>query len=119
MKIATLVPLLLAAAAVGNVLPPAVEPDASPHAEAIRLVMEKRADEIRALEAAIDGKEDAWWFDTLDRSWTAKRPVGPGMLDTTHFFSVTYSIDGKVVGTWSVNTRFDVVGRPGESVRID
>ena len=86
----------------------------SPHADAIRLVMELRADEIAKLDPP-----DAAWHDTHARTWTAKRPFGPGVLDTTHYFEVTYAIDGKVVATWMVNTRFHQVGGAGESVRIE
>jgi hypothetical protein len=91
-----------------------VSPGDSPHAQAIGLVMRTRADEIRQLDNA-----QRWWHDTQDRSWSAKRPVGPGVVDSTHYFEVNYAIDGKIVGSWSVNTRTEQVAAPGEPFRID
>ena len=69
-------------------------PDESPHAAAIRLVMTSRRDEIQKLDQSPD-----WWHDTKERIWSAKRPFGPGVVDSTHYFQVSYSIDGRVVGT--------------------
>src|SRR4249919_1955301 len=86
----------------------------SPHAQAIRLVMQTRADEIRKLD-----KDPDWWHDTKDSAWSARRPVGPGIVDSTHYFMVSYAIDGNVVGSWSVNTRTGQVAGPGESLRIE
>src|SRR5690349_7059820 len=82
-----------------------------PHAEALRLVLEQCGPQIDALElerAAADprgNREDRWWFDTDRRAWAVKRPVGPGFVDSTHWFDVQYEIDGKVVATWFVDTR--------------
>ena len=86
----------------------------SPHAHAIRLVMQTRGDEIRKLD-----HNGNWWQDTEERSWSAKRPFSPGVIDSTHYFSVSYSIDGHVVRSWSVNTRTGQVAGPGESLRIE
>ncbi|TZF80714.1 hypothetical protein [Cognatilysobacter lacus] len=86
----------------------------SPHAEAIRLVMQLRPAEIRNLENAPHR-----WHDTEERSWQVKRPFGPGIVDSTHYFVVTYSIGGKVVGTWQVNTRTHQVAGAGERLRIE
>ena len=86
----------------------------SPHAQAIRLVMETRGDEIRKLDRTPD-----WWHDTKERARSAKRPFGPGVVDSTHYFMVSYAIGGHVVGSWSVNTRTGRVAGPGESLRIE
>ena len=69
----------------------------SPHAEAIRLVMELCADEIRK----VDGSSE-WWHDTKERSWSARRRAAPGVMDTTDNIEVSYLIDGDVVASWSV-----------------
>ena len=82
----------------------------SPHAEAIRLVMQHRADEVSKTDEA-----DQWWHDTEERTWSAKRPFGPGVVDSTHLFIVTYAIDGHIVGTWRVDTRTGEVAGPAES----
>jgi len=76
---------------------PAVE--ASPHAEALRLVFEQCADRIAAVET------EHWWFDTKSREWTATRPCAPGIIDSTHLFLVRYRIDGKLAASWMVDTR--------------
>lgn len=73
--------------------------DAIPAADAIRLVLDARGDQIRAFDTAKDR-----WFDTKERSWSARRPIGPGYIDSTHMFEVTYRIDGVAVATWSVDT---------------
>jgi hypothetical protein len=86
----------------------------SPQAEAIRLVIAQRGDEIRSLD-----DPEAWWFDTKERSWSARRPFGPGTLDSRHYFQVSFAIDGQVVRTWSVNTRTRQVGSPDEPVGIE
>ena len=86
----------------------------SPHAQAIRLVMEVRADEIRRLDMAPD-----WWHDTKERAWSVKRPFGPGVVDSTHYFVVRYAVDGHAVGAWSVNTRTSQVATLGESLQIE
>lgn len=106
--------LLLFLAAISTVSLATEPPDSSPHADAIRLVMQLRRDEIHGLDQSAD-----WWHDTKERSWSVKRPFGPGNIDSTHYFQVSYSIEGKVVGTWSVNTRTGQVAGPGESIRIE
>jgi len=53
--------------------------------------------------------DERWWFDTDKRQWTVRRPVSPGTLDSTHWFSVSYLIDGKTVGSWIVDTRKEKV----------
>ena len=88
----------------------------SPHAEALRLVLQRCGAEIDALEKAASGPpingDAAWWFDTNRRAWTVKRPFGPGVFDSTHWFVVQYEIDGRVVATWSVDTREGIVRGP-------
>ncbi|WP_457095884.1 hypothetical protein [Lysobacter sp. P5_B9] len=115
MKALRLFLLLLIASGHGQaVAADRASPTESPHAQAIRLVMEIRADEIRKLD-----KDPDWWHDTKERAWSAKRPFGPGVVDSTHYFMVSYAIDGHVVGSWSVNTRTGQVAGPGESLRIE
>jgi hypothetical protein len=80
---------------------PAVE--TSPHAEALRLVFAKCSDRIRAVD------RENWWHDVKSREWTAKRLFSPGVIDSTHMFDVSYRIDGKVVGSWLVDTRAGTV----------
>jgi len=53
--------------------------------------------------------EERWWFDTDNRQWTVRRPIAPGTLDSTHWFSINYLIDGKSVGSWFVDTRKEAV----------
>lgn len=115
MKAFSLFLALLIASANGPCLAanPAVSSE-SPHAQAIRLVMDKRTDQINQLE-----DEEGRWHDTNERTWSAKRPITPGVIDSTHYFEVTYTIDGHVVGRWFVNTRTGQVGSPGESIRIE
>ena len=87
----------------------------SPHAEALRLVLQRCGDEINALDAAIAGPaqpgDAAWWFDTKWRDLSVKRPFGPGIFDSTHWFVVEYRVDGKVVASWSIDTRAGEVRR--------
>ncbi len=86
----------------------------SPHGEALSLVLSGQQDIIAKAEADFfqtrgtdqfrGAKEQYWWFDTLQRTWTVTRPFGPGQMDSTHWFLVSYSIDKKVVCKWSVDT---------------
>jgi hypothetical protein len=87
----------------------------SPHAEAIAFVIETQQKQIAQAEQTyfkekgVDwwrGKPDQYhWHDTITRSWSVTRPVAPGVVDSTHWFIVAYSINGIVVCTWSVDTR--------------
>ena len=87
----------------------------SPHAEAIDLVMESQREEIVKAELKYfkekgtdwfkGGSEQYWWHDTIRRSWDAGRPFAPGVIDSTHFFLVSYSIGGTEIARWSVDTR--------------
>jgi len=87
----------------------------SPHAEAIALVMESQREEIAKAELKYfqekgtdwfkGGAEQYWWHDTIQRSWYAGRPFAPGVIDSTHFFLVSYSIGDIVIARWSVDTR--------------
>ncbi len=86
----------------------------APHFNAIRLVMESRAAEVLSVDPA-----DQWWHDTKARTWSARRPVGPGVIDSTNWIEVTYSIDGQVVRTWNVNTKTGQVAGPDEEFRIE
>jgi len=70
----------------------------SPHAEALMLVLSTQGDVI----AQVD--KENWWFDVKERAWSVRRPFGPGVIDSTHMFVVTYSIGGKKLATWHVDT---------------
>ena len=86
----------------------------SPHAAALSLVLEGQQDAISKGEAGFfqthgtdrfrGSKEQYWWFDTLQRSWSVTRPFAPGQIDSTHWFQVSYSIDKTVVCNWFVDT---------------
>lgn len=87
-----------------------------PHCEALSLVWKKQRDQIKDLElkhATAEqkkqkeyvGPEDRWWFDTDQRHWTVARPFGPGGVDSTHWFTVTYSISESQKLSWHVDTR--------------
>ena len=67
---------------------------------AVRIVLDTQQDKLRTVDSP-----DSWWHDTKERSWSVKRPVEPGILDTTHSFTVTYKIDGIAVASWQVDTR--------------
>jgi hypothetical protein len=86
----------------------------SPHAEAISLVQTKQPEEIIKAEREYFTKhatEDyqgnidrPWWFDTIERTWVVRRPFGPGIFDSTHWFTVSYKIKDEIVASWSVDT---------------
>lgn len=86
----------------------------SPHAEALALVMENQREEIAKAELKHfkekgtdwfkGGAEQYWWHDTIERSWSATRPFAPGLIDSTHYFIVTYSIDKDEIARWVVDT---------------
>ena|SRR5260370_28864136 len=88
--------------------------DLSPHGEAISLVIESKRAHIEKLEAeqfrvtGIDKlsgiSQEHWWHDTVERSWSASRPFAPGVIDSTHYFIVSYRIAHAEVGRWSVDT---------------
>jgi len=93
--------------------------DRSPHADALDLILRTQADEIRKAEAPFrlgETGDEIWWFDTKERTWVVKRPVAPGVLDSTHLFDVRYQIDGKDVANWLVDTRKGTATR-GETRR--
>jgi hypothetical protein len=73
-----------------------VEP--SPHAAALDLVFRTQQARIRE----VDGED--WWHDVKERSWVVRRPFNPGVIDSTHWFNVSYRIDGKEVAAWCVET---------------
>ena len=75
------------------------ESETSPHAAALQLVIQTQADRIRAVDPG------DWWTDVKEREWVVKRPFGPGDIDSTHWFNVTYRIDGHDVASWFVDTR--------------
>jgi len=84
-----------------------------PHNDALLLVWRTQQEAIRKLElqhaSAAQKKQkeyvsaaERWWFDTDNRQWKVSRDVSPGVLDSTHWFSVSYVIDGNTVGSWFV-----------------
>jgi hypothetical protein len=46
-----------------------------------------------------------WWFDTDERRWMVTRPFGPGGVDSTHLFMVTYFVGATESLSWQVDTR--------------
>lgn len=87
-----------------------------PHVHAVRLIAEKRAEELRSL----DGGEDARSFDTRVRTWTTQRPFAPGIIDSRFLIEVTYAVDGKIVGEWTVNTcSGEIAGRGDAPIAIE
>ena len=128
----------LATIGIGTVLPTSVESqrrsdcqdytgcepgdEHSPHHDALLLVWATQRDCIRAIEtrfAAFEQKkqkeyvspQSRWWFATDTRRWDVQRPFGPGSLDSTHSFDVTYYINDKIVGVWYVETKEKIVNR--------
>ncbi len=77
----------------------------SPQAEAIELVSHTALDDIRT---AYPGN---WWIDTDVHTWSVRRIFGPGRVDTTHDFFVSYSVNGKLQASWLVNTTAKTVQR--------
>lgn len=73
---------------------PKVSPDT-----ALRIVLDTQQDKLRVIDSP-----DSWWHDAKERSWSVERPAEPGVLDTTHTFTVTYRIDGILVASWRVDT---------------
>ena len=86
----------------------------SPHADAISLVIKTQQKEMAVGEQKYFKEKgvDWWrgefeqyrWHDTIMRTWSVARPVAPGVVDSTHWFSVSYSINATVVCRWSVDT---------------
>jgi hypothetical protein len=91
------------------------EPKMPPHCDALSLVWSTQQDFIHELEvgyraeAQRGGHEpvggEGWWFDLARRDWEVQRPVGPGIFDSTHWFTVCYRIEGQELATWFVDTR--------------
>jgi len=73
-------------------------------ARALRLVLETQAMEI----ATIDEAHGVNQHDIKRHEWSVKRPAHPGMMDTTHIYYVTYSIDGAEAETWFVDLRQNI-----------
>jgi len=63
------------------------------------LVLTTQKETIRTVD------QENWWLDVKEREWTVKRPFGPGILDSTHWFIVSYKIDGKTMASWFVDTQ--------------
>jgi hypothetical protein len=110
--------------------PAAVSVDESdslpPHYEALSLVFKNEGDQIKTLEHKHASAEQAkqkeyvgsggrWWFDTDERTWSVTRPFGPGGIDSTHWFVVTYSVGAQKL-SWSVDTRKRKVRRASNPV---
>ena len=86
-----------------------------PHCEALSLVWKTQEELIKKLELKhataeqrkqkeyieADGR---WWFDTDERRWTVTRPFGPGGVDSTHWFTVTYLVGATESLSWHVDT---------------
>ena len=73
--------------------------DESPHAAALKLVIDTQATQIKAVETG------DWWMDVSERTWVVRRPFPPGYFDSTHWFNVTYRINGRDAASWFVDTR--------------
>jgi hypothetical protein len=73
----------------------------NPILEAINLVASTQQDEIKAADEKVS--ESDWWSDTLDREWIVKRPFGPGIFDSTHWFYVSYKVNGRILMSWFVD----------------
>jgi hypothetical protein len=87
-----------------------------PHCEALSLVWKTQGEVIKNFElkhaiaeqrkhkeyVEADGR---WWFDTDERRWSVARPFGPGGIDSTQWFTVTYLVGETESLSWQVNTR--------------
>lgn len=69
-------------------------------ATALKIVLDTQQAKLQELDSP-----DSWWHDTKERTWSVRRPFELGVLDTTHTFVVSYSIDGATVAFWQVDTR--------------
>jgi len=87
-----------------------------PHCEALSLVWKTQEEEIKRLELKHTSAEQRkqkeyveadgrWWFDTDERRWSVTRPFGPGGVDSTHWFTVTYLPGATETLSWEVDTR--------------
>src|SRR5215204_868470 len=90
-------------------------PDLPPHCTALSLVWNTQKKRVRDLEIqhakteqskqkSRVSPEERWWFGAEERRWDVTRHGESGSLDTTHIFNVYYSIKGKYVAYWFVNT---------------
>jgi len=77
-----------------------IEPkvEASPHAEAIELVIKTQKARIREVD------RENWLHDVKERTWVVQRPFHPGLVDSQRMFNVSYRIDGKEAASWLVDT---------------
>ncbi len=75
--------------------------DRNPVIEAINLVATTQRAEIQAADAKVAGAD--WWVDALDREWIVRRPFGPGLFDSTHWFYVSYKVNGRILMSWFVD----------------
>lgn len=73
----------------------------NPVIEAINLVATTQRAEILAADRKVANAD--WWVDALEREWIVKRPFGPGLFDTTHWFYVSYKVNGRVLMSWFVD----------------
>lgn len=89
---------LVAALALGAQAQRGEKVQASPHAEAIQLVIKTQQGRIREVD------QENWDHDVKDRAWAVRRPFHPGIIDSTRLFNVSYRIDGKEVAAWLVDT---------------
>lgn len=80
----------------------------TPQNDALMLVLTTQEKEIEKLDPhnkPIHNGETKWWFDTDAREWSVKRPIAPGIIDSTHSFVVSLKVGGRLVGSWNVDTR--------------
>lgn len=75
----------------------------NPIIEAIDLVATRQRTAIRAADRKVS--ESNWWSDTLQREWIVRRPFGPGIFDSTHWFYVSYKVNGRILMSWFVDVR--------------
>lgn len=69
----------------------------SAHIEALHMVLASQKEELEKLDADKESQE------TLARSWAVFRPANAGELDRANTFTVTFSIDGRLLASWYVN----------------
>ena len=88
---------------------------ANPHSEAIKLVIEDQREYLEELEKSKSGKASVW-HDRLAREWTSVRPFDPGYIDSTHWFNVTFKIEGEILAMWLVNLKTRTVQKQKKEV---